>query len=138
MCKIEDIIVINKYLGDDGSIISKHSFVVINDNPGFIEGLHYDFVCNVMSSFKSEEQWIKKLKCKENIEITGKKIISNITRNNKNGFIKADQLFFFDKKKIDYYVLGHISDNLMVELINIIVSLSEKNMLKYIISNIGN
>ena len=76
MCKLGDIIVVNKYIGDDGKIINKHSFVVINDQPGFIENLDYDFVTNVMSSFKSEEQRIKKLRFEENIEILSENIIS--------------------------------------------------------------
>ena len=90
MCKLGDIIVINKYIGDDSEIVSKHSFVVINDNPGFIEGLHYDFVSNVLSSFKSEEQRIRKLRFEENIEIVAEQIISDIPVNNKSGYIKAD------------------------------------------------
>lgn len=138
MCKLGDIIVINKYIGEDGKLVNKHSFVIINDQPGFLEGLHYDFVCNVMSSFKSEEHRTKKLKFIENIEITGNKIISNIKKNNRSGYIKADQLFFFDKNKIDYYVLGHISDNLLAELIAIIVSLSEKELIKNNINNLSN
>ena len=44
MCKLGDIIVINEYLGDDGAKLMKHSFVVVNDRPDFIEGLKYDFV----------------------------------------------------------------------------------------------
>ena len=137
MCMLGDIVVIDKYVGDDGKILNRHSFVVINDKPGFIEGLNYDFVCNVMSSFKSEKQRMRKLRFEENIEITGNKIISNIKKNNRNGYIKADQLFFFDKNKIDYYVLGHISNELLNELMLIIMSLSKNNMLKYNISNIS-
>ena len=136
MCKLGDIIVVNKYIGDDGAEINKHSFVVINDKPGFIEGLQYDLITNVMSSFKSEEQRMKKLKFEENVEILGKQIISNIPINNKSGFIKADQLIYFDKKKIDYYLLWHISEELLDELTMIIVSLSQKGLLKQNISNI--
>lgn len=136
MCKLGDIIVVNKYIGDDGKEINKHSFVVINDKPGFIEGLQYDLITNVMSSFKSEEQRMKKLKFEENVEILGEQIISNIPVNNKSGFIKADQLIYFDKNKIDYYVLGHISEELLDELIMIIVSLSQKGLLKQNTSNI--
>ena len=89
-----------------------------------------------MSSFKSEEQRMKKLKFEENVEILGEQIISNIPVNNKSGFIKADQLIYFDKNKIDYYVLGHISEELLDELIMIIVSLSQKGLLKQNTSNI--
>lgn len=136
MCKLGDIIVVNKYIGDDGKLINKHSFVVINDKPGFIEGLQYDLVTNVMSSFKSEEQRMKKLKFEENVEIVSEQIISDIPTNNKSGFIKADQLIYFDKKKIDYYVLGRISEELLDELAMIIVSLSKKGVLKNNTSNI--
>jgi len=55
MCKIGDIIVIEKYIGEDGKMIHRHSFVVISDKEGYIEGLKYDLVTNVMSSFKNEE-----------------------------------------------------------------------------------
>ncbi len=55
MCKLGGIIVIKKYK-DRGNNLSRHSFVVIDYEPGAIRGLSYDLVCNVMSSFKSKEQ----------------------------------------------------------------------------------
>jgi len=55
MCKLGDIIVVDEFIGEDGKKVCRHSFIVINDKPGFIEGLGYDFVVNVMSSFKNEE-----------------------------------------------------------------------------------
>lgn len=39
MCKVGDIIVVNKYIGDDGKEIKRHSFVVIDDNHSEIGGL---------------------------------------------------------------------------------------------------
>lgn len=32
MCKVGDIIVVDKYIGDDGKEVNKHSFIVIDDN----------------------------------------------------------------------------------------------------------
>ena len=61
------ILFLTRYLFDDGEIISRHSFVVINDKPGFIEGLNYDLISNVMSSFKNEEHRMRKLKFEENV-----------------------------------------------------------------------
>ncbi len=136
MCKLGDIIVVKNYIGDDGKKISQHSFVVINDKPDFIEGLNYDFVANVMSSFKSEEQRIKKLRFEENLEVVSNDMISKLPKNKKSGFIKADQLFYFDKKKSDYYVFGTISDELLDELILLLISLNEKGKLKHNINNI--
>ena len=135
MCKLGDIIVINKYIGDDGKEITKHSFIVINDKPEFIEGFEYDFVANAMSSFKSEEQRMQKLSLEENLEVVSNDIISNIPKNNKNGYVKANQLTYFDKSKINYYILGHITDELKEELILLIIALNQKNKL---VNNINN
>ena len=54
MCKIGDIILVNRYKDKD-KILGRHSFVVISDENGEIHGLPYDMICNVFSSFKSEE-----------------------------------------------------------------------------------
>ena len=136
MCKIGDIIVVEKYIDDDGKTVDKHhSFVVIDDNHDKIQGLEYDLVANVMSSFKNEEHRKRKLRYKENIEITSEYIVPS-KGNNKSGYIKADQLFYFDKKKIDYYVFAHIDDQLLDELIKIIIELRVKNKIKMNIQNL--
>ena len=49
MCKLGDIIVVKEFKDNNGVIIPKHSFVVINDEHNFIEGFEYDFVSNIMS-----------------------------------------------------------------------------------------
>lgn len=136
MCKIGDIIVVKKYIGDDGKIIDKqHSFVVIDDNPDIVEGISYDIVTNVMSSFKNQEHKERKLSYKENLEITSDNIISN-NKNSKGGYIKADQLFYFDKSKLDYYVFAQITPELLDELIKLIIELRIENKLKMNIENI--
>lgn len=122
MCKFGDVIVVNSYIGDDGKKISKHSFVVIDDNPGIIKGLKYNLVTNVMSSFKNEEQRVKKLRHKENLEIFSDDIISD-TKNGRNGYIKANQLFYFDKEKLDYYIFATIDSELLDKLIKLVVQL---------------
>lgn len=137
MCKLGDIIVVEKYFGDDEKKISRHSFVVINDKPDFIEGLKYDLVTNVMSSFKNKEQRNKKLRLMENVEIISDDIISSKKTNRKSGFIKANQLVYFDKSKIKYYVLGHISDELLDKLMIIIIMLAQKNKLYNNLNNLN-
>lgn len=136
MCKLGDIIVVKEYVGEDGTKVRQHSFVVVNDKPDFIEGVGYDFIANVMSSFKSEEQRMKKLRFEENIEIISDEVISKLPLNKKSGFIKADQLFYFDKSQIEYYVLGKISEDLLDELLMVIVSLNKKGKLKSNYANI--
>ena len=135
MCKLGDIIVVDEYVGDDEVIVSKHSFVVINDKPGFIEGLRYDLVTNVMSSFKNDEHKNRKLRFMENLEVISDDIVADKNKNGKSGFIKADQLIYFDKAKIKYYVLGHLDEKLLDELILLIIKLAECGKL---VNNLNN
>lgn len=135
MCKLGDIIVVDEYVGDDEVIVSKHSFVVINDKSGFIEGLRYDLVTNVMSSFKNDEHKNRKLRFMENLEVISDDIVADKNKNGKSGFIKADQLIYFDKAKIKYYVLGHLDEKLLDELILLIIKLAECGKL---VNNLNN
>ena len=129
MCKFGDVIVIKNYIGDDGKNVKHHSFVVIDDNPGIIKGLNYNLVTNVMSSFKNEKHRKRKLKYKENLEIYSSDIISSI-KNNKSGYIKADQLYYFDKNKIEYYVFARVNQQLLNKLIRLVIELSVEEKLK--------
>lgn len=129
MCKFGDVIVVKKYIGDDGEIVNQHSFIVIDDNPGEIKSLRYDLVTNVMSSFKSEAHRKKKMKFAENLEIESEDIISE-SKNLKTGYIKADQLYYFEKKNIDYYVFARIDPELLDELIRLVIEISVADKLK--------
>ena len=52
----------------------------------------------------------KELKYEENLEITSEDIIGKY-KNGKSGYIKADQLFYFDKSTVNYYVLARIDED---------------------------
>jgi len=121
MCKVGDIIVVKDYKQNDKNI-GTHSFIVLSIDEGQIEGLDYDMICNVMSSYKSEEQRVHKLSYPGNIEVTptDKEMISG---NNKSGYIKAEQFFYFDKSKLDYYVIGNLTEEAFKKLIDFINAL---------------
>ena len=108
---------------------------MIDDNPGMIKGLNYNLVTNVMSSFQDKHQRTKKLHYKENLEICSDDIISDI-KNSKSGYIKADQLYYFDKKKLDYYVFAKVESHLLDELIKLVIELSVEEKLKINIKNL--
>lgn len=111
-CPVEvgDIIVVKKYVSH-GQILRQHSFVVISTDGGQIRGLDYDVVCNVMSSFHSEQHRQHKLSYPGNLEYSSSdERIKN--GHGKDGFIKADQFYFFNLQEIDYYVIGSITPNL--------------------------
>lgn len=134
MCKLGDIIVVNNYKGEDGKEIRKHSFVVIDDESGTIAGLEYSFVASVISSFKNVALKKKKLSYEGNIELpidsmTGKKF-------KKDSYVKVDQAFYFEKNKIDYYVLGSLNEEYLSKLVIIIINLANQGKLKRIVENL--
>lgn len=134
MCKMGDIIIVNKYIGDDGKKIGKHSFVVINDEGGTISGLDYTMVASAISSFKNEEHRKKKLKYQGNMELP----IDAMSEANfrKSSYIKADKAFYFDKNKLDYYVFATLKDEYMDELLRLVLKLAKEGKLEQIIDNL--
>ena len=101
MCRVGDIILIRKYIGEDGTRQRNHPFIVLNDSEGKIEGLPFDLTCSVMSSFKNEEHRKKKLSMKQNLEITVEDGV----------------------KKDDYIVVGSVTPELFAELMKLIEEL---------------
>lgn len=136
MCKLGDIIVVNKYIGDDGKEIGQHSFIVIDDNPNSIKGLEYTHVTTVISSFKNEKQKEKKLSHEENMEIRTYEKNGQTKTFKKESYTKADKLFYFNKDKLDYYVFGRISDDLLDELMKLIIHLSDEDKLTIVTDNL--
>lgn len=135
MCKLGDVIVIKEFKNEYGEIVPKHSFVVINDEPDFVEGFRYDFVSNMLCSFHDEEHKKKKLRFEQNLAVKEEKI-SGENINNKEGYIKADQLYYFDKSKIEYKIIAYIDPELLDELVQLILKLKDENLLKPIYTNI--
>lgn len=122
MCKVGDIILIRNYESEEVKL-GQHSFIVISDEPGEIRGLSYDdIICNVMSSFKNEEQRKKKLKFSGNFSIShdDSKIKNNNGIDGFDGFVKAEQLYYFKKDKMDYIVIGKIKEDIFNLLLDFI------------------
>lgn len=118
MCQVGDIIVINKYK-HEGMDMNRHSFVVIDDENGIIQGLPYDFVANVLSSFKGKAQQKRKLSYPGNFPISHNDTVT-IPDDGKNGFVKADQLYYFSKENIDYNIIGEMKQDKFNELLDFI------------------
>lgn len=103
--------------------------------PGIISGLNYDLIASVMSSFKDEDNRKKKLRYKENLEVCSDDILSEKT-NKKVGYIKADQLHYFNESTIEYYVLAQLESELLDELVNLIIELNNDGVLKINLFNL--
>lgn len=111
MCKIGDIILVEQY-ADKGMTLSRHSFVVIEDKDGVVEGLPYDMICNVLSSFKNANQKQRKLSYSGNFPISNNDTVTN-PNNGLDGYIKTDQLYYFNKDKIQYRNIGYIHPEIL-------------------------
>lgn len=122
MCKKGDIILIREYR-DGNSLLSRHSFVVIEDEGGRVCGLNYDLVALVMSSFKGNEQRERKLNYPGNFEVTSADKNMQPWANEKDGYIKAEQFYYFDKSKMDYSVIGSLTDDTWNTLVDFIEAL---------------
>ncbi len=124
MCQIGDIIVVYRYK-DGNKTLPIHSFVVLDDNNGQIQGIDFDFVGLVMSSFKDEEQKKRKLSYPGNFPITPDDQEIYDGDNGESGYIKAEQFYYFNKEKIPYKVIGKLDMeifNLLIEFIQKLVS----------------
>lgn len=119
MCQIGDIIVVYRYK-DGNKTLPTHSFVVLDDNNGQIQGI--DFVGLVMSSFKDEEQKKRKLSYPGNFPITPDDQEIYDGDNGESGYIKAEQFYYFNKEKISYKVIGKLD----IEIFNLLIEFIEK------------
>lgn len=135
MCKLGDIIVVNKYIGDDGIEVGTHSFIVVDDTNGTIKSLDYTMVASAISSFKNKVHRQRKLKYEENIEIKNKDIIGE-KELKKPSYVKADKLFYFNKENLDYYVFARVSDAFLDDLLKLILQLSEEEKITIITDNL--
>ena len=135
MCKLGDIIVVKEFKDLNGITVPKHSFVVVNDEHDFIEGFEYDFISNVICSFHDEKQKKHKLSIKSNLKIDKNKIKGK-KLNSKGGYIRADDLFYFKKNKIEYKVIAHIENDLLDDLVQLIIKLHDEGKAKNVITNL--
>ena len=112
MCKIGDIILVRNYISQ-GTDLRNHSFIVLSTEKGKIEGLNYDMVCNVMSSFHDESHKRRKLSYPGNIPITSSDSRIEFGHETRDGYVKAEQLYFFDKSKLDFDIIGNVTEEIM-------------------------
>lgn len=121
MCKVGDIILVDNYKHGD-KVLNRHSFVVLNANKDEIQGLEYDLVCNVMSSFHNEEHKRKKMTYPGNY-VVNPDDVDIPEGNNREGYIKAEQFYYFKRDSIDYMIIGTVDPEFFAELVSFIEKL---------------
>ena len=127
MCKRGDIILIRNY--KDGDVnLRQHSFVVLDDSGGEVRGIPYDLIALVMSSFKDEAQREKKLRFPGNFAISAADEQMNIQAHGKDGYIKAEQFYYFKKDGLDYIQIGSLTIEAWDALLDFIEMLAERGV----------
>lgn len=133
--KTGDIILIENFISQ-GSPVSRHSFVVIEDKNGQLCSLDYDFIALLMSSFKDKEQKEKKLKYPGNFPISAS---SEDVKDGhkKEGYIKAEQFYYFSKSNTTYKVIGELKKDTLDSLMDFIEGFPKKHIeIEQIIDNL--
>lgn len=137
MCKIGDIIKIEKYIGDDGVEVSRHTFVVLDDEGGKIKGLLFDFVASPMSSIKDDTQ-------REKVANDPNLLIINTNDQNgmpasdyEEGFVKLKLMYYFKKKDIDYKVLGSLNIETYLQVIKQLQEIDNNGNLEQVLTNLA-
>lgn len=85
-----------------------------------------------MSSFKDEEHKKRKMSYPGNFPITYEDL--DVSGNKKEGYIKADQLYYFNKDSIDFIVIG----SMKTEAFNLLISFIEglETPIEHIVDNL--
>ena len=121
MCKVRDIVIIDGYISN-GVPVGKHPFVIIDDEKDEIHGFDFDFIANAMSSFKDAKQRARKLSYAGTFPIGLNDKVTN-PDNRRDGFVSADQLYYFKKDRINYQVIGEMKEEKFNQLIEFITTL---------------
>lgn len=86
-----------------------------------------------MSSFKDEKQKKNKLRFKGNFSISFSASLV-VNNNGKDGYIKSEQMYYFNKEKTDYIIIGKLKANVFNQLIEFIQELDVE--IKHITDNL--
>ena len=116
MCKIGDIILIEKYKSN-GKKVGKHPFIIIENNGGTVQGIDFNFIAWAMSSFKNERQKNAKMAYIGNFPTAPDDMTYIEDKYKKKGYVKVDQLYFFNTDKINYRVIGHMDEDVLFQII---------------------
>ncbi len=126
--KTGDIIVISHFITPDNKKLNQHSFIVLQNEKGKIAGveinldleLEFDLVTVVMSSIKNEEHK-KKIESYYPKDMIVEFNDAQVTNGNqKDGFIKVNQLYYFNKKNIEYTKIGCLKEETLVKLFDLL------------------
>ncbi len=137
MCKVGDIIGVPTFYGETNMLCDFHYFIVVGEDKGQIEGLDFTKVGSMMCSLdgKPEKYKERKLKHRENIPIETTDFNLG-KRNRKSGFIKSDQLHYFNKKETKYFPVGIVSVEILNKLFDNLEKFDEDEILKHNINNL--
>ena len=129
MCKTGDIILIYNARNKNRPV-GVHPFIVLDDSNGTVMGLYnYDFIGLLLTSADTEERKERLRQYVGNFSIAKEdKTINSGKDDNRDGYVEADQLFYFDKNKIKYKQLGKLAPDIFDLIIEVMEELSQNGV----------
>ena len=131
MIQVGDIIIIEEYKDINGETVTQHPLIVLNTSGGKIEGFDFNLIGCFMSSFKNVSHKRSVLSHDSNLPVTVNDGVE------KEGFIKADVIHYFEINNLRYYLVGSISKDIYDKLIQLLNLLDDQNRLKINLENIN-
>ncbi len=110
MCKIGDIILIEKFKNEHGKDVGMHPFIVLSTKKGVIESMPLDMIAVLLSSIKDEKNRKRNLSYEVNYEVKKEAGLK------KDSFVKGNQVYCFDSNKSDYRRVGSIDVDIFMEI----------------------
>ena len=126
--EVGDIILIHSFYDSSNRLNTAHPFIILRTNKGIIEGIPFDFVGNLLGTFKDEKQKQRKLNYEGNLGINASDGVK------RNGYIVVEQLYYFNKA-INFVKVGTVTKEVIAEISLKLIELEKK---KLIINNTYN
>ena len=115
MCQVGDIILINRFKDANGTEVSRHPFIVVDDAADTIGGLDFDLVSVMTTSYKGDA------------DLSRKRFDP--------GYVHLD-VSDFNLQKIDYQIIGQLETEAFNRVLDVIDEFDREGLLRVVKTNL--
>lgn len=130
MCQVGDIILINRFKDANGTEVSRHPFIVVDDAADTIGGLDFDLVSVMTTSYKGEADLSRKRFDPGYVHLD----VSDGMKKVSHAFIY--DLYYFNLQKIDYQIIGQLETEAFNRVLDVIDEFDREGLLRIVKTNL--
>ena len=130
MCQIGYIILINRFKDANGTEVSRHPFIVVDDAAGTIGGLNFDLVSVMTTSYKGDTDSYNKRFDFGYVHLD----VSEGMKKESHAFIY--DLYYFNLQKIDYQIIGQLETEAFNRVLDVIEEFDREGLLRIVKTNL--